>query len=166
LCSERRSAPSCTTITDRPCATTSCSSRAIRARSSSIARAEDPETASLILARLGEHGVQVAIDDFGTGFSSLAHLRRLPVNYLKVDRSFVAELEDGHTAVVSTVITLAHNLGMDVIAEGVETAQQMQRLEDMRCSLLQGFGISRPLTDQDFVDWCRSWYPMSLEGAT
>jgi diguanylate cyclase (GGDEF)-like protein/PAS domain S-box-containing protein len=127
---------------------------------------KDPETASLILARLGEHGVQVAIDDFGTGFSSLAHLRRLPVNYLKVDRSFVAELEDGHTAVVSTVITLAHNLGMDVIAEGVETAQQMQRLEDMRCSLLQGFGISSPLTDQDFVDWCRSGYPMSLEGAT
>ncbi len=71
----------------------------------------------------------MAIDDFGTGFSSLAYLRTLPVNYIKLDRCFVAELDDGHTAVADTVIALARNLGMDVVAEGVETDRQMQVLE-------------------------------------
>jgi len=122
----------------------------------------DPDTASSVVAQLRAHGVQVAIDDFGTGFSSLAYLRRLPASYLKLDRSFVAELQDGHTAIPSAVITLAHNLGMDVVAEGVETTFQMQALEDMGCSVLQGFGISEPLVDRDFVSWCRAGYPLSM----
>lgn len=124
---------------------------------------KDPDTASAILARLRERGVQVAIDDFGTGYSSLAYLHRLPVNYLKVDRSFVAELEDGHTAVAQAVISLARSLGIDVVAEGVETAAQARRLEDMGCSLLQGYGVSRPLSDPDFVAWRRSGIPASWE---
>ncbi|HVK30683.1 MAG TPA: bifunctional diguanylate cyclase/phosphodiesterase [Nocardioides sp.] len=120
---------------------------------------KDPGTASLILGRLRDHGVQVAIDDFGTGYSSLAYLRRLPVNYLKVDRSFVAELQEGHTAVAQAVISLAHSLGIDVVAEGVETPAQTLMLEQMGCSLLQGFGISLPLTAADLVDWRRSGCP-------
>jgi len=127
---------------------------------------KDPDTASVILTQLRDHGVQIAIDDFGTGYSSLAYLRRLPVNYLKVDRSFVAELQDGHTAVAQAVISLAHNLEIGVVAEGVETASQMQILERMDCSLLQGFGISRPLEDPDFVDWCRSGHPFATAGAS
>jgi EAL domain-containing protein (putative c-di-GMP-specific phosphodiesterase class I) len=126
----------------------------------------DPDTASKILTQLRDHGVQVAIDDFGTGYSSLAYLRRLPVSYLKVDRSFVAELQDGHTAVAQAVISLVHNLGIGVVAEGVETASQMQILERMDCSLLQGFGISEPLDHRGFVDWCRSGYPASNAGAS
>ncbi|HWJ82329.1 MAG TPA: EAL domain-containing protein [Nocardioides sp.] len=126
----------------------------------------DPETASSVLTQLRDSGVQVAIDDFGTGYSSLAYLRRLPVNYLKVDRSFVAELQDGHTAVAQAVISLAHNLGLGVVAEGVETATQARMLEGMDCPVLQGFGISRPLTDPDFLEWCRAGYPVAHAGAS
>jgi EAL domain-containing protein (putative c-di-GMP-specific phosphodiesterase class I) len=111
-----------------------------------------------------DHGVLVAIDDFGTGYSSLAYLRRLPVNYLKVDRSFVAELQDGHTAVARAVIGLSHSLGIDAVAEGVETRVQMRMLEEMGCSLLQGYGISRPLTGPDLVEWCRSARLLPPEG--
>jgi EAL domain-containing protein (putative c-di-GMP-specific phosphodiesterase class I) len=78
----------------------------------------------------------------------------------------VAELQDGHTAIPSAVITLAHNLGMDVVAEGVETPFQMQALEDMHCSVLQGFGISEPLADREFVSWCRAGYPLSTPAAS
>lgn len=119
----------------------------------------DPATASIILGQLRDHGVLVAIDDFGTGYSSLAYLRRLPVHYLKVDRSFVAELQDGHTAVAQAVISLARSLELGVVAEGVETVAQMQMLERMGCSLVQGFGISQPLAGPDLVDWCRSGLP-------
>jgi diguanylate cyclase (GGDEF)-like protein/PAS domain S-box-containing protein len=127
---------------------------------------KDPDTASAILEQLRERGVQVAIDDFGTGYSSLAYLRRLPVNYLKVDRSFVAELQCGHTAVAQAVISLARSLGIDVVAEGVETAAQARLLEEMGCSLLQGYGVSRPLRGPDLVDWCRSGCPLPTQDAT
>lgn len=119
----------------------------------------DPDTASTILARLRDDGVHVAIDDFGTGYSSLAYLRQLPVTYLKVDRSFVAELEFGHTAVTRAVVSLAHNLGIGVVAEGVETRHQMRMLEAMECGDLQGYGISRPLEPEPFLAWCRAGYP-------
>lgn len=124
---------------------------------------KDPDTASAILARLREQGVQVAIDDFGTGYSSLAYLHRLPVNYLKVDRSFVAELQDGHTAVAQAVISLAASLEIDVVAEGVETAAQARLLETMGCSLLQGYGVSRPLAGPDLVAWRRGDGPLHSE---
>ncbi|GAA3815239.1 putative bifunctional diguanylate cyclase/phosphodiesterase [Nocardioides panacisoli] len=125
---------------------------------------KDPDTAAMVLGQLRDHGVLVAIDDFGTGYSSLAYLRQLPVNYLKVDRSFVAELQDGHTAVAKAVISLAHNLDLGVVAEGVETGTQRQMLERMGCSLLQGFGISQPLDETGFVDWCLSGYPAANGG--
>jgi len=119
----------------------------------------DPDTAATILRELREHGVQVAIDDFGTGYSSMAYLQRLPVSYLKVDRSFVAELEDGRTAVAQAVVSLAHNLGIGVVAEGVETTAQHAMLTEMGCRVMQGFAISAPLPEPSFVEWCRDSFP-------
>ncbi|HWJ10747.1 MAG TPA: EAL domain-containing protein [Nocardioides sp.] len=124
---------------------------------------KDPDTASLILEELRERGAQVAIDDFGTGYSSLAYLRRLPVNHLKVDHSFVAELLDGHTAVAQAVIGLAHSLGIGVVAEGVETVAQMRMVEQMGCALIQGYGVSPPLSGPDLVAWIRSGRPLASE---
>jgi EAL domain-containing protein (putative c-di-GMP-specific phosphodiesterase class I) len=99
------------------------------------------------LARIRQLGVQVAIDDFGTGVSSLAHLRRLPVDTLKIDRSFIAELGRGEAdrEIVGGVIDLARRLGMHTVAEGVETEEQLRILRELRCDLVQGFLLARPL---------------------
>ena len=92
-------------------------------------------------------GVQLAIDDFGTGYSSLSYLRRLPVNYLKVDKSFIAGLShnSGDKLIVSGVINLAHGLSLKVVAEGVETAEQLASLREMGCDMAQGNYFSDPL---------------------
>jgi EAL domain-containing protein (putative c-di-GMP-specific phosphodiesterase class I) len=95
-------------------------------------------------------GVPISIDDFGTGYSSLAYLKRLPANALKIDMSFIAglgeDLED--TAIVGMVIELAHTLGMEAIAEGVESEAQATLLKEMGCDLAQGIFISEPLTPE------------------
>ncbi len=98
------------------------------------------------LARIRELGVQVAIDDFGTGFSSLAYLRRLPADVLKIDRAFIAELgrEQADREIVGAVIDLARRLGIRTVAEGVETEDQLRILAELRCELVQGFLLARP----------------------
>ncbi|WP_040886939.1 putative bifunctional diguanylate cyclase/phosphodiesterase [Marinobacter santoriniensis] len=103
------------------------------------------------LNRLRELGVQLAIDDFGVGYSSLAYLRDFPVDLLKIDRSFITEVTERHDDAVITraVINLAHNLGIQVIAEGVETDGQLNFLRNHRCNLAQGYLISRPLPPGD-----------------
>jgi EAL domain-containing protein (putative c-di-GMP-specific phosphodiesterase class I) len=106
----------------------------------------DLDYATTILARLRQMGVRVAVDDFGTGYSSLAYLRRLAVDTLKIDRSFVNELEDGQgIAIVEAVIGLAQSLGLDVVAEGVESRAQLDALRQRGCHLIQGYLFARPL---------------------
>ncbi len=111
------------------------------------------------LYRLKRLGIRLAIDDFGTGYSSLAYLKRMPVDILKVDRSFVTDLASTHTgsdadtdvAIVRGIIALAHNLDLEVVAEGVETQPQHDLLSAMGCDLIQGYLISKPLPAADFT---------------
>ncbi|MGH2712036.1 MAG: putative bifunctional diguanylate cyclase/phosphodiesterase [Actinomycetota bacterium] len=104
---------------------------------------EETDRAARVLNELRELGVRVAIDDFGTGYSSLSYLRLLPIDILKIDRSFISSLPEEH-AIAATIASLADTLGMVSIAEGIERDDQMQRLETMGCSLGQGFLISKP----------------------
>jgi EAL domain-containing protein (putative c-di-GMP-specific phosphodiesterase class I) len=102
------------------------------------------------IGRLREAGISVTIDDFGTGFSSLGYLRRLPVQHLKIDRTFVRHIEDDNAsaAIVRAVTNLAHDLGMEVTAEGVETAAEAEFLRGIGCDYAQGWYYGRP----DLVD--------------
>ena len=101
------------------------------------------------MQQLKDFGVRLSIDDFGTGYSSLAYLRRLAVNTLKIDRSFIGELHDSQgLAIVEAVIGLARSLGMDVVAEGVETPAQLEVLRERGCHLIQGYLFARPMSRQ------------------
>ncbi|MBW4681879.1 MAG: OMS28 family porin [Microcoleus vaginatus WJT46-NPBG5] len=103
-----------------------------------------------MLDQLKALGIQLSIDDFGTGYSSLARLHQLPIDTLKIDRSFVNEIAANgeHCEIVQTIITLAHSLGMDAIAEGVETAQQLAQLQTLQCEYAQGYFFSRPVDSE------------------
>jgi diguanylate cyclase (GGDEF)-like protein len=117
---------------------------------------ENPELAASTLAKLRSLGVRLSIDDFGTGYSSLSYLNRFPVDTLKIDRSFVARMSqaDEDLQIVRTIITLADNLGMQVIAEGVETERQLAMLRELKCQYAQGYLFSEPVDAgqaQEFV---------------
>ncbi|WP_448609029.1 putative bifunctional diguanylate cyclase/phosphodiesterase [Geodermatophilus sp. URMC 60] len=114
---------------------------------------KDPSSAREVLVQLRELGVSLAIDDFGTGYSSLAYLRHLPVDVLKVDRSFVAELADGHAEMASAVIALARSLDLETVAEGVETPAQAAQLAELGAGFLQGFSLARPMTGHRTAAW-------------
>ena len=103
------------------------------------------------LRELREMGLRMALDDFGTGYSSLAYLSRLPVDTLKIDRSFVQGVTEhaDHTSIVSAIISLAQALRLKVVAEGVETEQQAQMLRLLRCDQAQGFLFSKPLPAEE-----------------
>jgi diguanylate cyclase (GGDEF)-like protein len=120
---------------------------------------DDPNHAIETLDRLHALGIRLSIDDFGTGYSSLSYLKRMPVDELKIDKSFVmgmAENRDDETIVRST-IDLAHNMGLKVVAEGVESEAIVQRLAQLRCDLAQGFHLSRPLSPDRLEAWLRRW---------
>ena len=106
----------------------------------------DPTAAARVLNALRELGVSLAIDDFGTGYSSLAQLRRLPLDTLKIDRSFITDLGDSDELriIVTSIVTMAHAIGLDVVAEGVETAQQFDILKELGCDHAQGYYLSKP----------------------
>ena len=105
-------------------------------------------------------GVSIIIDDFGTGYSSLSYLAKLPGNVLKIDRSFIRDLEtsDEMVTIVTTIISLAHSLGLQVIAEGVETELQKSMLRDLKCDEIQGYLVSRPMPRESLEKWWRSEY--------
>lgn len=114
---------------------------------------KDPASAQAVLQQLRDLGVELAIDDFGTGYSSLAYLRHLPVDCLKVDRSFVAELSEGHGEIASAVIAMARNLDLRTVAEGVETAEQADELQRLGATYLQGFSLAEPMTGGHTAAW-------------
>ena len=118
----------------------------------------DMESSIETLKYLRELGFRIAIDDFGTGFSSLNYLRRLPVNVLKIDQSFVREMleEPASLAIVETIISLAHSLGKETIAEGVETQAELDILTARNCRLIQGYYFSKPLPALMFEAWVRA----------
>ena len=111
----------------------------------------DPVAATAILISLRSLGVHLAIDDFGTGYSSLSYLKRLPVEALKIDRSFVEQLEDAaeDRAIVESIVALGRNLGLGVVAEGIERPGQAIELASLGCNLAQGFLYAKPLDPAD-----------------
>ena len=117
----------------------------------------DVEYAIRMLQRLRDGGMRLAIDDFGTGYSSLAQLKRMPVDELKIDKSFVMQLVDGSddAVIVRSTIELGHNMGLSVIAEGVEDDNAMALLRSYRCDMVQGYLFSPPLEEGELLDWCR-----------
>jgi len=128
----------------------------------------DVESASVVLAKVRAMGVRIAIDDFGTGFSSLSHLRHLPVDVLKIDKAFVADIggdtpsvrstvsnSAGGAAIASAVIGLAKGLGLDVVAEGVEKRAQLNFLAKLGCHACQGYLLCPPLPAEEFEKWLR-----------
>lgn len=120
---------------------------------------ENPESAMLKLRSLKELGIGIAIDDFGTGYSSLSYLQRFPLDVLKVDRGFVTGMEEhGNRIIVRSVVSLAHNLGYAVVAEGIETLAQLDELAGLGCDLGQGFFYAKPLDEVDVLDLLdRTW---------
>jgi predicted signal transduction protein with EAL and GGDEF domain len=120
---------------------------------------DDPNHAIETLDRLHALGIRLAVDDFGTGYSSLSYLKRMPVDELKIDKSFVMGMtqhKDDETIVRST-IDLAHNMGLKVVAEGVENEDVLARLRDLRCDLVQGYHLSRPLPPARLEAWLIDW---------
>jgi diguanylate cyclase (GGDEF)-like protein len=120
---------------------------------------DDPQRALATLDALSAMGFKLSIDDFGTGYSSLAYLKRLPVDELKIDQSFVRNMQSDRDdeMIVRSTIDLAHNLGITVVAEGVETAEAWNLLRDLRCDQAQGYHMGRPMPVNEFSAWSTSW---------
>jgi EAL domain-containing protein (putative c-di-GMP-specific phosphodiesterase class I) len=118
---------------------------------------ENSESVTAMLAQLRARNIDLCIDDFGTGYSSLSYLHRFPTNTLKIDRSFVSRIGGDFalgkgaidpTEIVRSIVTLSHNLGMDVVAEGVEEASQLSILKGLKCEYAQGYFFSKPVDSQ------------------
>ena len=124
----------------------------------------DPERALATVSRLSDLGVRLSVDDFGTGYSSLANLRRLPIDELKIDRSFVSPMlqDESDLIIVRSTINLGHDLGLRIIAEGVEDAPTLERLASLGCDLAQGYHLSRPMSGSAFSTWLEE-SPLSTE---
>jgi diguanylate cyclase (GGDEF)-like protein len=120
---------------------------------------DDPHRAKQTLLHLSEMGIKLAIDDFGTGYSSLSYLKELPVSELKIDKSFVMNIEHNQNdrIIVSSTIELAHNMGLHVVAEGIENIKVWKFLQDMNCDYGQGYYMTKPIPVSDFETWYQEW---------
>jgi EAL domain-containing protein (putative c-di-GMP-specific phosphodiesterase class I) len=118
----------------------------------------NPDEAIKILRELQALGLEISIDDFGTGYSSLSYLKKLPINKLKIDQSFIRDIpyDEDDIAITKTIIALSHNLKLDVIAEGVETLEQQQFLIANGCPLAQGYLYSKPIDTESITRLIRS----------
>jgi EAL domain-containing protein (putative c-di-GMP-specific phosphodiesterase class I) len=113
---------------------------------------EQDESIQQSLATIQDYGVDIAIDDFGTGYSNMSYLGKLPVNVLKIDQAFIFDLDNqSNKAIVKTMINLADNLKLKSLAEGVETKEHLQMLEEMGCDIAQGYYFSKPIPVDDFI---------------
>lgn len=129
----------------------------------------EPKRAITTIERLRQMGIEVALDDFGTGYSSLSYLQRLPVDVVKIDRSFVRSLaqRDREVVIVKASIQLAHSLGFRVVAEGVEDAVPLKMLQALGCDMVQGYFVSRPRPAPFLSSWMTSaiWQPRRVSEA-
>ncbi len=128
---------------------------------------DDPEKAAVTLGMLKDMGLTIAIDDFGTGYSSLSYLKRFPIDCLKIDRTFVRDIasDPDDAAIVTAIITMAQSLKLDVVAEGVETQEQLDFLRARGCAAAQGYFFSRPLSAERMEEWLRERVqPASVQG--
>ena len=114
-----------------------------------------------ILAKIKSMGVRLAIDDFGTGYSSLAQIKNFPIDTLKVDRSFIRNIpkDTEYRAITEAIIAMGKTLGLNVVAEGVETVEQMNFLREHSCDEMQGFYFSKPIIPEQFADLLRKHIP-------
>jgi len=121
---------------------------------------KDPYRAKEILNEIRDFGIDVSIDDFGTGYSSLAYLKQLPVSEIKIDRSFIMEMSDdpNDEIIVKITIDLAHNLGLKVVAEGVDNIKALEKLRELGCEIVQGYLFSKAISDDDFILYLQKYY--------
>lgn len=124
----------------------------------------DPERALITVNRLSDMGFELAVDDFGTGYSSLAYLKKMPLTELKIDKSFVEDIQksENDAVIVKATINLAHNLGLQVTAEGVENEEILNQLKEYGCDIAQGYHFTKPLSVANFNDWMAAskWQPV------
>lgn len=115
----------------------------------------DPLRAIETITRLTELGVQIVVDDFGTGYASMAYLNRLPLTKIKIDKSFVIDMNnnDNDNTIVRSIIGLGHNLGLNVVAEGVENRATLDALKALGCDCAQGYCVSKPMLPNEMAQW-------------
>ncbi|MGO9753798.1 MAG: EAL domain-containing protein [Solirubrobacteraceae bacterium] len=143
--------PSFVTEVDRVLSETGMPAHALHLEITEGVLLQDSSATAAAIARLRERGIRIVLDDFGTGYSSLSYLRRFALDVLKIDRSFVSDLDEciENRIIVATIITMAHALGFDVTAEGIETPEQLQALRELGCAYVQGYLLARPMPPED-----------------
>jgi EAL domain-containing protein (putative c-di-GMP-specific phosphodiesterase class I) len=127
---------------------------------------EQSEDVIAWLNSLKKLGIRLSIDDFGTGYSSLSYLKRFPIDIIKIDRSFIGDITDevGGDSLVDAILAMARSLGLNTVAEGVTTKEQIKFLEERGCGFFQGFYFSQPIPADKFREWLRASQPMTTSG--